>query len=417
MTRGNAVPVIPPRRRLIFVNRYFFPDVSATSQLLADLVTALGTTEFEVHVVTSRQRYDDARAKLPSQEVIGGAVVHRTWSTRFGRAGLSGRLLDYLSFYGSSLLTAARLARKGDILVTLTDPPMLSVGHALVARWHGAKLINWLQDLFPEVAIALGASRLPGWAERLLLRMRNWSLRIAAMNVVLGDRMRRRVEALGIAPERIAVIENWADGDAIRPLDASALRASLPAGTEFVVQYSGNLGRAHEHQTILGAAQLLSGEPGWLFLMVGGGAGMLRLQAEGTRLGLGNLQFLPYRAREQLGDSLAAADVHLSSLLPSMEGLIVPSKFYGVLAAGRPLIVIGDPHGEQAQLVVQEGCGATIACGDAEGLAALLRQLRVDLRRCSEGGTRARALFERRYAFPQAAGKWRELLVSALRQH
>jgi glycosyltransferase involved in cell wall biosynthesis len=408
MTAGEAAHVIRARRRLIFVNRFFFPDLSATSQLLTDLVTALGDRDFETHIVTSRQRYDRARANLPVLERVGVATVHRTWSTRFGRARLPGRLADYLGFYCSSVLAARRLARQGDILVALTDPPMLSVGLALVARLRGARLINWLQDLFPEVATALGAARLPGWLERLLLRARNRSLRAAAMNVVLGERMRARVQALGIAPERISVIENWADGEAIRPLDASAstLRASLPRGTEFVVQYSGNLGRAHDYRAILGAAQMLSGEPGWLFLMIGGGANMVCLQADAGRLALRNLLFLPYRAREQLGDSLAAADVHLSSLLPAMEGLIVPSKFYGVLAAARPLIVIGDPQGEQSRIVQAEGCGRAVECGDGNALAEQLQSIRSNRSWMIAAGYKARELFERQYTLTEAVRKW-----------
>ena len=400
------------QRRVIFVNRYFYPDLSATSQLLTDLAAALANEGFDVHIICSRLRYDDAHAALPKSDRVGAVQVHRCWSTRFGRAGLFGRLLDYKSFYVSSVLTALRLSRPGDILIALTDPPMLSVGLAWVARRRGAALVNWLQDLFPEVAIALKVTRLPGWVQHLLLRLRNDSLQAAAMNVVLGERMRERVQALGIPAERITVIENWADGDAIRPMEASEskLRASLPVGTEFVVQYSGNLGRAHEYQTILGAAQILATEPGWLFLMVGGGANMVRLQAEARQLALPNMRFLPYQPREELADSLAAADVHLSCLLPEMEGLIVPSKFYGILAAGRPVIVIGDREGEQAKLVVAEDCGGTASCGDAQGLARLLRQLRAEPQRSVEAGGRGRTLFEHRFTPAKALGNWSAIL-------
>jgi glycosyltransferase involved in cell wall biosynthesis len=220
------------------------------------------------------------------------------------------------------------------------------------------------------------------------------------------------VQALGIPPDRITVIENWADGDAIRPMDSkdSALRGTLPPGTEFVVQYSGNLGRAHEYQTILGAAQILQSEPGWLFLMVGGGANMVRLQAEARRLALPNMLFLPYRPREELADSLAAADVHLSCLLPEMEGLIVPSKFYGILAAGRAVIVIGDPEGEQALIVREEECGEATASGDPIALAQVLRVLRREPQRCERAGARARAVFESRYALPISLQQWSALL-------
>jgi colanic acid biosynthesis glycosyl transferase WcaI len=408
MSNDETAIAIESKPRLIFVNRYFFPDLSATSQLLTDLAVSIGAGSFEVHVLTSRLRYDDPSVVLTASERIGEIVVHRCWSTRFGRAGLPGRLMDYLSFYLCSMLAALRLTRRNDILVALTDPPMLSVGIGMVTRLRGALMINWLQDIFPEVATTLGALHLPIWLERMLLRARNYSLRVAAMNVVLGEIMRTRVQALGIAAERIAVIENWADGEAIRPLNASAseLRASLPPGTEFVVQYSGNLGRAHDFLAILGAAKALSGEPGWLFLIVGGGVNMVRLQADAARLGLGNLLFIPYRAREQLGDSLAAADVHLSSLLPAMEGLIVPSKFYGVLAAGRPLIVIGDPRGELSRIVQAEDCGRAVAAGDGGALAAELRSIRSNPAWMVAAGHRARELFEHQYTLTEAVRRW-----------
>jgi colanic acid biosynthesis glycosyl transferase WcaI len=407
----------PLRCRLIFINRYYSPDLSATSQLLTDLVAALAD-EFEVHVVTSHRCYDHTSAVSPSAAGVESVQVHRSWSARFGRAQLAGRLLDYLSFYGASILTLLHLARRGDVIVALTDPPMLSVGAAAVARLRGARLVNWLQDVFPEIATALGTTHLPGWVNAVLTRLRNWSLHVAEMNVVLGEGMRRRMLSMRIPQTRLQIIENWADGGAIRPLAAirSMLRGSLGAGVDFIVEYSGNLGRAHEFQTILGAARHLSGESGWLFLMIGGGANMTRLKSEAERADLQNLLFLPYRPREQLRDSLAAADVHLNCLLPDMEGLIVPSKFYGILAAGRPVVVIGDPQGEQARIVGEEDCGVVVECGDSHGLVQALRRMRADPVWCRNAGARARALFEQRYTLTQAVHKWRTLLGALVRE-
>jgi glycosyltransferase involved in cell wall biosynthesis len=402
-------------RRVVFVNRYFHPDISATSQLLTDLAVDLGAGPFEVHVICSRLLYDHPHAALPRTDRVGPAWVHRCWSTRFGRAGIPGRLLDYLSFYVAAMLAAWRLVRQDDILVALTDPPMLSVGIALVATRRRAVLINWLQDLFPEVAIALQVTRPPHWFVRLLLRLRNDSLRAAGANVVLGERMRERLRLQGIAPESIVVIENWADGEAIQPIEpgASKLRHCLPPGTEFVIEYSGNLGRAHDYQTILGAAQILAAEPGWLFLMVGGGANMIRLQAEARQLSLPNMLFLPYRSREDLADSLAAADVHLSCLLPEMEGLIVPSKFYGILAAGRALIVIGEADSEHARWVVAEACGRVVRTGDMGALATALRTSRADREWVRAAGGRSRRLYERRFSRAAAIQEWIRLIGNA----
>jgi glycosyltransferase involved in cell wall biosynthesis len=404
-----------PRRRLVFVNRYFLPDHSASSQMLTDLARSLSAGDYEIHVICSRQLYADPLARLARAADWEGVQIHRCWSAHFGRDRLLGRGIDYLSFFLSATVAMMKWVRRGDVLVAMTDPPLISICAALVAKTRRATLINWLQDIFPEVATASNI-RMPAWIAAALTWARNWSLRAAHRNVVLGQRMRRVVSRLVVPAAKQQVIENWADALAVIPpaADCSTLRRSLCAGHEFIVQYSGNLGRVHEFQTMLGAAEELRSEAGWLFLFVGGGANMTLLQAEAKRSNLTNMRFLPYQPREALTDSLAAADVHVTCLRPVMEGLVVPSKFYGILAAGRPIIVIGDPDGEQARIVRAEGCGITVACGDSKPLVDELRRMRADPEWMRAAAQRARALFERRYTLQQAARKWAQLLQTTV---
>ena len=190
------------RVKLIFVNRYFHPDISATSQMLSGLAFHLAGKGAEVHVITSRQRYDDPAAALSSSELVRGVQVHRVPTSRFGRGNLLGRVLDYASFYLSASLKLASLATRGDIVIAKTDPPLISVPAMLVARLRGAQLVNWLQDLFPEVAERAGL-RLGGIAG-LARAARNLSLRKAAANVVLGERVpaNRHDDSLGVAREK-----------------------------------------------------------------------------------------------------------------------------------------------------------------------------------------------------------------------
>ena len=153
-----------------------------------------------------------------------------------------------------------RLARSGDVIIAKTDPPMLSVIAAPIARLKGAKLVNWLQDLFPEVAEAVGVGANPVMRALygVMRRLRNASLRAAAMNVVLGKRMAERVAACGVPSDRITIIPNWSDGHLVRPVAraANSLREEWGLTGRFVVGYSGNLGRAHEYQTLLDAIAL-----------------------------------------------------------------------------------------------------------------------------------------------------------------
>jgi colanic acid biosynthesis glycosyl transferase WcaI len=399
-------------QRVVFVNRYFYPDVSATSQILWDLAQGLRKQGMEVHVVCCRQLYEDSSSRLSSRETIGGVQVHRIWTTRFGRAGLAGRAFDYLSFY---LFAAAKLlgtVGKHDVLVAKTDPPLISLVAAAIAAMRGAHLINWLQDVFPEIASQLGANPLPTWLDAALRRMRARSLAAASMNIVLGQRMRDHLLDQRVAPERIRVIENWADGTAIRPIPAegTCLRKTLGLEGKFIVGYSGNMGRAHEFDTILGAATKLRARDDIVFVVIGGGAKMPPFKRAVQDRRLTNFVFLPYQPRELLCDSLAAADVHLACLLPPLEGLMVPSKFYGILAAGRPVIFIGDADGELARVIRASQCGSVVFSGDGAVLADEISRLSVEPAWRHAAGQRARELFDRDYTLEAATGKWLTVL-------
>jgi glycosyltransferase involved in cell wall biosynthesis len=404
--------------RLIFLNRFFHPDHSATSQMLSDLAFALAARGCSVAVIASRQRYDAPLARLAPRETVDGVEIHRVWTSRFGRANLLGRLLDYLTFYIAAAWRLWRLASPGAIVVAKTDPPMLSVIAAPLCRWQRATLINWLQDIFPETAEALGvggrAARVPF---RLLRRLRGPSLEAARMNVVLGRRMASHLAATGVCEERIRIIPNWADGANIVPVEpaANALRRDWRLGDAFVVGYSGNLGRAHEIDTLLQAMTILeqpegSAHPPVLWLFVGSGVLLESLKVEAARRRLNAVRFRPYQPKVHLAESLSAADVHLISLRPQLEGLIVPSKLYGVAAAGRPAIFIGDEDGEIARLLAQYKCGLTVATGDGAALARTIRDLAANPGLCRWMGERARQALEAELDRPIALARWESLI-------
>ena len=419
--------------RVIFINRFFHPDHSATSQMLSDLAFALAERGHKVDVVTSRQIYDAPKEKLPAQESVGGLAIHRVWTSHFGRQSLIGRTVDYVTFYVSATITLWHLARRDDVLVAKTDPPMLSVIAAPIARLRGSRLVNWLQDLFPEVAEAagLGRGRLAGSFYGALRAIRNRSLHAAATNVTLGDRMAERLKANGIKPQSISIIHNWADSALIRPIahHNNALRSAWRLNDKFIIGYSGNLGRAHEYDTLLDAISHVETKQraaegpngsGWtparslkiMWLIVGGGALYTALAREVSRRGLTSVLFKPYQPRDQLAESLSAVDVHLVSLRPGLEGLIVPSKFYGIAAAGRPAIFIGDGDGEIARLLAKHRCGRAIAQGDGLCLAHAGLELAANPVLCRQMGERARQAFEAEFDKPLAVARWEKLLLN-----
>ncbi|HEY8357790.1 MAG TPA: glycosyltransferase family 4 protein, partial [Ramlibacter sp.] len=318
MNTGNA-----GGRRIVFVNRFFYPDHSATSQILGDLAFELAHQGWAVEVVTSRMSYDKADAEMPQHEVVKGVRIHRVWSTRFGRAHLLGRALDYITFYLGAAATLWRRVDHDTVVVAKTDPPLISVLAAPIASLRGARLVNWLQDLFPEVASTLGMQLVQGPILKLLRAVRNISLRNAT-NVVLGDRMHAIVRAQNVSSDRIHIIHNWADGESIRPVphDSNPLRDEWQLAGRFVIGYSGNLGRAHEFSTILDAAQLLAEQTDLVFLFVGAGAQLRGVEDQVRQRGLTNVRFQAYQRRELLHLSLGVADAHLVSLNPALEGLI-----------------------------------------------------------------------------------------------
>jgi glycosyltransferase involved in cell wall biosynthesis len=408
--------VTPPNGggQVIFLNRFFYPDQSATSQILSDLAFDLAALGVNVRVVTSRLRHGGGGG-LPPSETVQGVAVDRVWSTASGLPGLLGRALDYVSFYVSATWMLWRRVDASTVVVCKTDPPLISLFAAPIVRLRGATLVNWLQDLFPEVARALHVKGVHGFKFRLLQRARNASLRAARTNVVLGHRMEDLVTRQGVPPDSLRIIPNWADGNAIRPLAPSLnpLRVEWGVADKFVVGYSGNFGRAHEFATILDAAKLLVGRRDVAFLFIGGGAQRRSVEEAAARLGLPNIHFQPYQPRERLTESLGAADAHLISLNPALEGLIVPSKFYGIAAAGRATLFIGDLDGEIPRVLRKAECGLALNMGDAAGLAEAIGTLADDRRMCERMGENARALLVGHYGRDHAVHAWRDVLVKA----
>jgi colanic acid biosynthesis glycosyl transferase WcaI len=402
--------------RVVLLNRFFFPDHSATSQLASDLAVDLAARGFEVVAVTSRQLYDAPAARLAREEVHAGVRIRRTATTRFGRQNLPGRALDYLSFYLGACYALWREAGRGTVVIVMTDPPLLGVPAQIVARLRGAPCIHWMQDLFPEVAERLNLLRPRGLA--LPLRwLRDWSLRHANAVVVIGEQMAARVAASCASPPQL--IANWAleepfaanaahapgDGAPTQPL-----RASWGLGAGLVVGYSGNMGRAHRLGELIDAACALRLLADLRFLLIGDGPQRTALERRVQELELHNVMFQPYQPRQLIHESLSVPDIHVVSLDQRLEGLIVPSKFVGVLAVGRPVLWIGAADGEVGSLIRASGCGVAVPQGDVAALTQALRELSADH---AAGGVRlrtmarqAQALWNQRFRRRDALDEW-----------
>ncbi len=400
--------------KVIFVNRFFFPDHSATSQILSDLAFHLAKTDCRVCVIASRQLYDDPEALLPRREVVGNVEIVRVTTTRFGRQNLAGRSIDYLSFYVTAAFALFSICHRGDYVVAKTDPPLISVICMVVARLKRAHLINWLQDLFPEVAIRLGVGLRAGIIANILTAIRDLSLRAAKRNVAIGTAMQRVVLQRGVPIDRVCVIWNWADDESLTPIerDANPLRAEWGLTGKFVVSYSGNLGRAHDVNTIVAAAELLQSESDVVFLIIGGGSQFQKMQDLVALRGVSNVVFKPYQPRSNLSASLGVADLHIVMLQENLEGLIVPSKFYGAAAAGRAIAFLGSNEGEIARAISENRCGAVFGIGDYTGLSEYIRHLSFSPQEVAGLGVNARKAIDIKYSKNCAFNSWSAMLKS-----
>ena len=387
------------------LNQYYWPGVEATAHLLSELCEGLAT-DFDITVVTGRVR---GRPDLPARETRHGVEIVRVESTAYDRAQLSRRALNYAT-YLQAALREGFAAKSIDVVLCGTDPPIIGDLALLVARRHRAPLVVLSEDVFPEIAIALHRLESPMvvWLLRLLVRT---YLRRADRVVAIGETMRRRLEQKGARPDRLRVIPNWADVDALRPGEKRnnwAHEHGLDGG--FVVMHSGNVGHAQDLDSLIRANTLLRDLDDLRITIIGTGARHAQLVELADMLEADQVRFLEFQPRESLPQTLAAADVHVVGLARGLAGYVVPSRLYGVLAVGRPVIAAAEDESETAQLVREVDCGVVVPPGDPLSLARAIRDCHDGVHDLAEMGRRARAYAEIHAGYSVAMSRYRQVL-------
>ncbi|MBP6506834.1 MAG: glycosyltransferase family 4 protein [Opitutaceae bacterium] len=394
-----------PVGRILFFNRFYWPEEPATAQLLTDLAEALAAKGLAVAVLTSAPH---ARS-LAKSEIHRGVSIYRVRTPRLGGRTAFAKAVNWLLFSGAALWWLLWNLRREDTLILLTDPPLLAVLAAPVARFRGARLFHWVQDVFPELATVLGGVRGLGW----LRALRNRAWRQAEGCVTLGKDMALLLAAQGVASQRIHVVPNWAPRG-LAPAPASeieTLRCQRGLAGKFVVSYSGNLGRVHDIEPVITLAAALRQEPDIVFIFIGDGAQRPRLTQLCQTAGLTNVRFLPHQPREQLAASLGAGDVHLVTLRVGCEQLVLPSKFYGILAVGRPVLFIG-PDCDLARQIDSAGIGQACRRVDITRMRQLLSDWRTHPEQMAAMNQHALACSQATGGVATAASTWYSLLAS-----
>jgi colanic acid biosynthesis glycosyl transferase WcaI len=393
-----------------FFNRSFHPDTTATGQLLTELCEGLvrdhGCRVSVVAGVPLARTGPPAAAGrrggwLLHREEHAGVQVLRAHGTRFSKRRFTGRFSNYVTYFLSACAAGLRLDRP-DVVVALTDPPIIGLAGHVTARRFGVPFVMAYKDVFPEVAVLLEDFHSEA-VNRVLQEVNRFLVRKADRVISLGDTMTRRlVEGKGADPRKTVVIPDWADCDEIVPaakVNPFSVRHGLH--DRFVVMHSGNLGLSQDLEVVVRAAAALRDLQDLVVVFVGDGVKKPVLERMVADLGLTNVRFLPYQPKSALVHSFAAADCFVVSLRRGLSGYIVPSKLYGILAAGRPYVAAVERDSEAVTIAEEQGCGLAADPGDPLSLAAAIRLLYTEREGARRMGVRAR---EAALAFDRKAG-------------
>ena len=374
---------------ILLLNEYYPPDTSATAKMAAQVAETLAQRQ-HVTVVAGRPSYDpDARYPyaLLRRDIRNKVSVECVGSTAFPRHQMPRRVANYLSYLALAIPRA--LALCPDVILAMTDPPIAGIAGAFIARLAGRPFVYNIRDLYPDMAVGGDIVSASKWVARWEALHRR-ALKQAARVIVLGDDMRDRILAKGVAPERVVVVR---DGTATTLAPAQMPERSDPIvqeirhGFPFVVLHAGNLGFYGAWDTLLAAAKILSNEnTGFVFI----GDGANRAALESSARDLPNVKFAPFRPVEQVAHVMMAGDLHIVTVKRGLEGVVVPSKLYSTLAAGRPILVVAPPDSDAARIVVESGCGVAADPDDPAAVAVAIKELRAQPARLAEMGRRAR---------------------------
>jgi colanic acid biosynthesis glycosyl transferase WcaI len=412
--------------RILIVNIYFHPDPTGTGLVLTELARDLVGQGHQVTVITSVPHYginegthrprpgaggNEAFSptahgpamtapKLWQEEPLDGIRVLRTAVYVPRRKTFWSRTLNYLTF---SLLAILAGLRSGPQDVILCTSPPLSLGLSawVLSRLKRTPFLFNVQDIYPDAAVLMGMLRRPRVIQ-CLRALERFVYQRAALVTVISEGARQNLRAKGVPDEKLAVIPNWVDVDFIRPVrgDVHFRRFLVPSvkETDRLVMFAGNIGLIAGLESVLEAAAELRSRPDLHFALVGEGNAKAALVERAREMELTNVTFLPTQPRDILPELLCAADIHLVTLRRRMSTTSLPSKSYGIMAAGRAMVAAVDPGSEVWRLVETADAGVCVPPEDPAALARAIESLCDDPERRRRMGENARDYVSRYHA-------------------
>jgi len=360
--------------RLTLINQFYLPDLSPTAHLCASLAKHRAARGDEVTVLTSRSGYIGAINADAHAEAVN---IKRLWSTRLGSRSRFNRLIDWGTFYLSTLIGALLLPRQ-DVIMAMTTPPSIAWAAVLHSFLHrGTRIILWNMDCYPEAIERTGMAMPNGLIARVMRAMNRAIFCQLDHLIVLDSAMDQLLSQYKPRDRQLTstVIPNWEDASSFPsevPQAESSQPTALPSRGNFVILYLGNAGYGHEFQTLLEAAKNLRDDP-IEFRFVGGGAKREWIRSECRASGISNIVLEDYVPRDQVPQVMRTASAALITLENQMAGVMSPSKLHACLAMGLPVLYVGPPGSNVDEAIARFDCGASLRPGQADDFVRVVR--------------------------------------------
>lgn len=399
--------------KILIINQYFYPDQTALSQIITDLTNGLSERAISFEIICSK--FSQVQLNEKNHLINMNIRVSAVGGTHFGKSMVIGRMIDYLSFYFFAILSAWK-TKKVDVVMTTTAPPLIGLLGVLVKKLQKCKFVYNVQDLYPQTAIELNVLKntvLISIFQRILA----FIIRHADLVIAIGEDMADRIKRM-FPSAKIEVIHNWADGTKIFPIqdEVNWYKKSKNLQDKFVVLYSGNFGLAHNFTGILNAARILNGNKNIHFLFIGDGKYKHFIQNTAERWNLQNVSVQYYEQSSTLCFSLSAADIGLISLAEGLEGCIVPSKIYSLMAAGQSLIFVGSGKSVIVDIITQAKCGYCLSSENGNEIANHILKQYSDRTLNRQFKKNAREYFEKHFDRKIALDKYHTVLKNVIGQ-
>ena len=398
-------------KHIVFFTQLYYPDITTTATLMTDLVEDLAGNGMNPEVVCAQPTYL-TNGKFPKVEFHRGVEIRRVWTFLLDKNNNIGRILNSTSCF-FSMLPRLLSSRNNTLMVFNTNPALLSLLGFINAKLRSQRYIVLVHDLWPELPAHIGMIKINGVLYRAIEFANKLAFKHASATVVLSGAMKKRVlDKVPGMNGSVHVIHNWVDADRVYPVAKADNRLLNDLGIQDkkVVMYSGNLGRYQPLEVMIGASNELRNRKDMVFVFAGDGGKRQKIQEMAASLKLKNVMFIPFQPLERLAESLSMADMSLIGIYPENEGVIMPSKLYGLLAVGKPIICVSDPKSEVVEILNHAKAGVHSSIDDPRELAQKIVSLLDDTQKAQEMGANGRRYFLEHFERKKITKQWKEML-------